>query len=339
MQLIPSALIKDLAERFGLSSEPEYFTGGHKWSDGTIYSVSHSGNTYLLKIIKATGEQHSQVILERLSWAAYLSSHGINTIAPLSSCHGQLVETCSAPEQDYCAFAWQKIPGETTPDLHPRDLHEFYRDWGSLLGDMHTLAKTYPKWLESGAQDDAGKALISQSREWEVFYNWIPDPEVKQAWLVMQARLDALPRTRDNFGMIHNDPHLENLMCSPQGLVLLDFDVANYLWFALEIAICIYSAYSRAGFHSRHKVPRAELKDLFVKPFLEGYLSRNKLPETEWNQIELFLNYRRILMFTVFYEQIQSANPRYLAEFKQEILERKKYLDFDIVELVNSLRS
>jgi len=165
--------------------------------------------------------------------------------------------------------------------------------------------------------------------------NQIPDFEVRQAWLEMKETLDARPRNRENFGMIHNDPHLGNLLYSPQGLVLLDFDVANYLWFALELAICIYSVYSRAGFHSRHKVPRADLQELFVKPFLTGYQSQNQLPETEWDSIELFLNYRRFIMFTVFYEQIREANPRYLDKFKQEILTGSKYQDFDLRDMAH----
>jgi len=61
---------------------------------------------------------------------------------------------------------------------------------------------------------------------------------------------------------------------------------------------------------------------------MKSYRSEYKLPEGEIMDIELFINYRRMIMFTVFYRQISEQNPRYLQQFKREILDEIPYLGF-----------
>ena len=53
--------------------------------------------------------------------------------------------------------------------------------------------------------------------------------------------LEDLPRTRDCFGFVHNDPHIFNLLADGDAITLLDFDVANHHWFVSDIAIACQS--------------------------------------------------------------------------------------------------
>jgi amicoumacin kinase len=53
----------------------------------------------------------------------------------------------------------------------------------------------------------------------------------------MKDVLSQLPFTRDTYGFIHNDPHIQNILKKEERIILIDFDVANFHWFATDIAV------------------------------------------------------------------------------------------------------
>jgi len=316
-------IAKHTAELFGAEVYPTYFAGGHKWSDGTIYNVNYLQGELLLKLIPDPKDESRAAILERLSFFDWLCEHGIRVAKPLRSVNNEILERIVLDGTACLARAWMKIPGEHIGDRHPAELADFYEAWGAMLGKMHGLSSHYCQWGHSSCSDAAGLPLISWQREWELFYGWLPEEEVKNAWLEVRTELECLPIRRDNFGFIHNDAHPGNILITDQGLALLDPEVANYHWFMTDLGICLNSEYSRIGHHSIHKSAMSELPELFLVPFLKGYLSQHRLAKEDIHQIRLFLHYRRFLMYAVFYEQIREHDPEYLQAFRRELCDRK----------------
>ncbi|MDD2543269.1 MAG: aminoglycoside phosphotransferase family protein [Candidatus Cloacimonetes bacterium] len=315
-------LISKAARLYSCPDDPEYYAGGHAWSDGTIYF--HQKRNLMLKFMEATDDLSLSATKLRMAFARYLSENGITCLCPIPSTHDVLVEVLDDDGHCYLCYAWHRLEGHTLADLHPQVLSSFYTNWGTMLGKCHKLATEYPLWHES--VNPEGLAL-SRKRERDILGNMNPDPDVRQAWFETHAILDERSFDRSTHGFIHNDPHPQNIIQSGSRLNLLDFDVSGLHFFATDVAICIYSEYSRACFHSQHLVNRSDLRALFLVPFLSAYCKEYSLPQSEWNDIELFLNYRRMIMFTVFHEQIQQNDSEYLKVFKREILERKPYLD------------
>jgi Ser/Thr protein kinase RdoA (MazF antagonist) len=308
---------------------PEYFAGGHEWSDGTLFRYAYKGEDRLLKLMPARSEQALDPVRERQAFLEYLNLHGVDTTLPLRSERGELAELVTLEGRDYVAYAWRMVPGEHITLGDPRDCRDFYARWGRLLGKLHRLAQSLPDWRHSACRDARGVPLISRRREWDHFFNWFRDDGIKAAWLRMRQDLDRIPVRRDNHGFIHNDAHPHNILQDGSRLILIDFDVANYLWFALDLAICVYSEYSRVNFHSPYAYRNEELDAIFVTPFLQAYESENPLPAGEYVNIELFLNYRRFLMFACFYDQIKANAPAYLEQMKRDIITARPYLPAD----------
>lgn len=326
---MPEAPREALRELYAWDAPPLYFAGGHAWSDGTVYRYSHRGENRLLKVMPASFERSLASVAERQAWQEWLGLNGVDIAPPLRSEAGNLAEAFDRDGQEFIAYAWRMVPGDQVQLGDPRDCEDFYRRWGKMLGTLHRLAKSWPQWRYSACADSAGSPLISRSREWEIFHNWFQDAEVRAAWSGMKLELDALPVTRENHGFLHNDPHPGNILADGGRLILIDFDVANYLWFMVDLAICVYSEYSRVNFHSPWARRNDELDAIFVTPFMLGYASENSLTPEEYSRVELFLNYRRYLMFACFYAQIRDNNPKYLARLKRDIIEARKYLPED----------
>lgn len=338
VQHAPEQLVKQFIRLFGGQGDYEYFAGGHDWSDGILFRYRRDNSNYLLKLSQSNDEQQVKALSERQAFVRYLAENGIRTTSPISSQQGKLVESSIWEGEIYLAFAWKMLDGEGYKDQHPNELQGFYAQWGSMIGRLHQLAKKYPTWKESETLASTGNSILSWQAEWDIFYNWIPDAEVKQAWQGMHSFLQDYPRSRENFGFIHNDAHPQNMLFDKEGIILLDFEVANYHWFVTDIAICLYSEISRISFHSTHQCARADMQELFIKPFIEAYNSVNSLPRADLAHLEQFLNYRRFLMFTVFYNQIKKHNPRYLEEFKQQIIQGKNFLPEESLEYILKTR-
>ncbi|MDD3142675.1 MAG: hypothetical protein PHG32_00590, partial [Candidatus Cloacimonetes bacterium] len=83
------------------------------------------------------------------------------------------------------------------------------------------------------------------------------------------------------------------------------------------------------NFHSPWARRNAELDAIFISPFMQGYESENTLTAGEYGHVELFLNYRRFLMFACFYEQIRDNAPEHLARMKQDIIQARTCLPED----------
>ena len=322
---LPQRLLDFIRDAYRPDDDPIYFAGGHEWSDGTVYSYNKDKKPRLLKILMLSGADQLAAARERLDFIDFLATNGIDTIYPVHSANNNLVEFCDC-DNGYIMFSWDKALGEHIQGLDPIDLKLFYSKWGKLVGSIHRLTQKYPRYLQSACQNSKGQALISFDSEWSYFDGMMRDDAMREAWRLQRQRMEELSPSRASFGFIHNDPHPGNILRDKERLVLIDFDVANYHWFLTDIAICIYSEYSRCNFHSsfRHRSP--DLPELFLKPFLKGYQRENDINPIHLDQIELFLNYRRFLMYCVFYDQIHSSNPQYLIKFADEICSFKPYL-------------
>jgi len=322
MRYVPQEILDAYAECYGVTSNDLIkFAGGEDWNDGTIYQYPHGGNVYLLKVMEMTaGSSDDQMRLdERLDYLFYLGERQAPIIHPVLSANKHLVERVSWEKYHFQAYAWKKVEGEFQQGEDPRELTQFYQNWGAALGRIHALAKQYPSWRESANQDAQGQPLIYWENEIRFFRNWLNDEEVRAVWDELHAILLTREINRENFGFIHNDPHHGNILVSKKGLVLLDFDVANYHWFMIDVGIMFFSEINRL---SRSKPLPLETRQFIIDKLLCGYASQNTLPSSELDQLELFVLYRRILSFCVFYEYLEQHNPIVLGQVKKSIIER-----------------
>jgi Ser/Thr protein kinase RdoA (MazF antagonist) len=183
---------------------------------------------------------------------------------------------------------------------------------------LHRLARQYPSWKAS-VHPESGEELLTWREEWESFYDWCQDDKVKLRWVEIKQRLDSLPVTRQVFGFIHNDPHIWNLLVDGDRITLLDFDVANHHWFINDVAIACQNILIFLSGGLNGPVRDREKLLGFLGFFMEGYEREHHL-SSEWlGRLDLFIAYRRILLFTVMYGWIRSK-PDLYTSWRQMIL-------------------
>jgi Ser/Thr protein kinase RdoA (MazF antagonist) len=317
---VPASVREALAALYGASvAQLDHFAGGHNENDGIIYAYPHGDGRRLLKVmaIPAADQQRGLFCLEeRLRFMRFLGEHDAPIVFPLLSPQGRLYERHSAEEHLWVGYTMDIAPGQGVPG--DRWDPAFFRAWGRAIGMLHRLTQLYPSW-EASVDPLTGAEMLTWWEEWQGFHGWCRDEQVKAAWLEMGQRLDQLPRTRDSFGFVHNDPHINNLLADGERVTVLDFDVSNHHWFTSDIAIACQSVlFSMTGGMERPLQDRARLR-AFLDFFLEGYARENHL-SAEWlDRLNLFIAYRRLLMFTVMQDWLE-AKPDVRHGWKQMIL-------------------
>lgn len=319
---VPAPVCNDLARKFG--ADPDMLShvgGGDASSDGIVYAFPHDQGRCLLKImaIPLKDQRRGRLAFEeRARFIRYLGERGAGVAYPRTSPQGRLYETTAGADHLWIAYVMDPAPGEAMPERawDPR----FFRNWGQAVGRTHRLTLDYEPWRRA-IDPETGESFLTWEEEWQGFYDWCPDAEVREQWLALKVELDLLPIERESFGFIHNDPHIWNLRVDSDRVTLLDFDVANHHWFMTDIAIACQSIliFHSGGLNSPlHDAARLTS---FLDAFLEGYELEHTLPAAWLDRLDLFIAYRRILLYIAMQDWVASQ-PEVAATWKSLILTR-----------------
>lgn len=315
--------LSKVAEKFGTRYDSlSFLGGGREDSDGIVYSYKIDDRDMVLKVLAIPiieKEAALKKIKERIHFINFLGENGVDIAYPLLNCNNNLLETIEIEKYVLLAYTMNRIEGShPKPDDYSK---EFYYNYGKTVGNLHKIAKKYSKWKGTGIDGDCD--VLGWQDEWNIFYNWCSDDEVKKCWTSMKDVLSNLPFTRDTHGFIHNDPHTENILVNKNKIVLIDFDVANFNWFAADIAIASQSLlFSVTGGMERPITDISKLK-YFYEHFLKGYETENHLDNYFIENIDIFINYRRMLLFTVLQDWL-ATEPDKKESWKNMILNSPK---------------
>lgn len=298
---VPETALEEICRAFGLERESLTFLGGGREdSDGIVYAIPRGEVLKILPLSERDGEAEL-ALRERMAFARHLAGQGVPIVAPLAEAGDDPLRFGGSAEGRFAGYRMKRLPG--TPPPPDAFTPQLVTAWGGALGRLHRATQSWPHWQGSAARDAAGKPLISWERERDGFLGMCRDEEVTRAWQDVCARIAKLPVERNGFGFTHNDPHNQNILFDGEGIHFLDFDVANAIWFASDIAITLQGlSFGPAGGMER-PVERQDLLQDFLDTFMQGYWRENPSLAPSWlEQINLFVAYRRILIFIIVQE-------------------------------------
>lgn len=328
MKPIPDSILDTLTAQCGTSRTALAFLGGGREdSDGTAYTYAHSLGERVLKVLPVNLDDPASLlpILERLKFVHYLGEQGVRIVYPLALPSGDLLTLAGSGPEGYLAYTMPRARGKTP---EPQQWSPaFARLHGQMVGQTHRVTQAYPTWQCSVID---GQQVLGWEQEWQGFYDICADPDVKSYWLTLRKRLSALPQTRQTFGFTHNDPHVQNLLLDGEPgaggtLTLLDFDVANYHWFINDVMIAMqHLLFAQTGGIERPLQDAAPLR-AWLADFMAGYETENHLDPWWLGQLNLFIAYRRALLFTVMHDWLQTQ-PDTCAQWKEMTLTEPEIL-------------
>ncbi len=185
-----------------------------------------------LFFVRITNYKTYQEQLEEVNWTNYLYSQGINVPMIVASKNDSLIEKIMLDEEKRVVL-FQAASGIHLP--RSKWNKTVFRNLGQQIGRMHRVSKEYMKsgikhWYESEEYD---------------FLKYIPAKEktIREIAQVVLNDIKELPQDNSNYGLIHGDLWLENVLVdSNSKLTMIDFQDCEKHFYVYDLAVPIYSA-------------------------------------------------------------------------------------------------
>jgi Ser/Thr protein kinase RdoA (MazF antagonist) len=231
-----------------------------------------------------------QEIRSELHWILALRREAVvETALPVAGSDGELVQLLQSPSgrAERHAVAFERLPGKE-PDPNCDAAH-WFEELGQLTARMHAHARRWP--LPDGfcrkrwdVDDMVGP--LAHWGPWRAAIGLSADGAqcIERALLVIRARLDRLGRSASQFGLVHADLRLANLLVDGAHLRIIDFDDCGFSWFLYDFAAAI------SFIEHQPFVPE------LLQAWLTGYRAVASLPREAAAEIPTLVMLRRILL-------------------------------------------
>lgn len=312
--IFKSEIADEFGKRYGVKEGGLISCGGF---ESFVYSYSDLSNDYIMKITHSTIKDEKQILSE-IDFVNYLHKNGVPVSQAVPSAFDRYLEKIETENGCFYARSYQKAEGTRPSEMQWNTV--LFRHYGETLGQIHKFSKTYkpqyeqffrPQWNENDRLKpkrnllDMDMAVLEKARE-------------------IVSYLSLLPKTTDNYGIIHNDFHSSNFFLKDGKITLFDFDDMEYSWFASDIAIVLYYAL----YWKPRGIESPDYPQKFFDAFMEGYSLQNRVDDSIMKHIPYFAKFRHVLMYLALSEafdlnNLQKREQELLNKLQREIEENK----------------
>lgn len=232
-----------------------------------MFRFWQEGQLRYLRLSHAS-ERTPAAIQAEQEFILHLANTGLAVARPIRSANNVYIEALDDEGQRYYAVAFEGIRGK---ELEVEDLDEsIVRMWGRMLALLHQASKTFAHQSARPTLQDEFRAVLAT----------LPPSESATAQVIQAGLewLETLPK--DDYGLIHGDFELDNLIWDGAQFHIVDFDGAMYAGYAADIAFALGDVWLG---ESKNPTQRIDW-------FLAGYGDIRRVPKDTRAHIPRYLN-------------------------------------------------
>lgn len=315
-------IITEAGNCFGIQRKNIKTIGGF---ENFVFEYTKDNRDYILRLVHSSHRKMTFVEAE-LEFIDHLFKNGASVSNVVYSTKGNFIEKVMDDFGGYftvCVF--EKAPGTF---VQKTDItSDFYRKFGIEVARLHTITKTFlPKtkryhWHEED-WIDIGKRSLPEDDMFMI------DLAVKHV-----NKIKSYETTFDSYGLIHTDLHFGNLFYDNGNFTFFDWDDSAYKHFISDIAIIIFYHFGLGP--DKDDVIEKKTKD-FLKHFMKGYNTLNKLDYIWFERLNDFLKLREFILYMVLHaageEVINSPfGVRFISKYRNRIKNNIPFFNLDNV--------
>ncbi|MFH0766573.1 MAG: phosphotransferase [Bacillota bacterium] len=317
-------ILEEAGKHFDVELKDLFKVGGF---ENFIYGYKKSEEEFILRISHSSHRTYEELLAE-LDFVNYLAVHHANVSIPIVSKEKNLVEKIDIKNSYFTVSSYIKAKGERpTPEYFNEN---FFFNYGRTIGNFHRLAKKYhPRNSTIKRFKWDGDPLFINARSYlldtdEIIYNRFTE---------LIKKLNQLPITKENYGLIHTDIHIGNFFTKDDQLCVFDFDDCAYMWFISDIAIALFYY---LDFSMRDETHEKENAHFFMTHFMKGYLTENKLSYEDMSMMQDFLKLRELVLYIVLYRSVDMEQnnfaKRYVDKYRNRIIHHVPFVELDFTQ-------
>ncbi len=277
-------------------------------SANVLFGFKQDGRDCFLRFNHAT-ERTPQMIQFELDYLAYLQAAGLRVVQPIRSLAGNFIESVDTGLGQFHAVAFERVSGEMLDisTLTPAQVAA----WGRTLGELHQAVVGY---------NAVGR--LTWRDQIESLEQDLPTHEsaARQAAQLLHSQLAQLPintyQVKDNYGLIHFDFELDNLLWDSERFGIVDFDDCIWHWHVADIAFALRDLFD-------DDPAQVDLQNPTFKAFIGGYRQAKALPQEDLDQIPLFLHLHNLVAFAKLLRAMDAGDaaddPTWLKDLRQRL--------------------
>lgn len=278
-------------------------------SENHTYLVQQGSTKAVLRVHRP-GTHPRPDILSELDWMAALKRGGaLETPDVIPGVDGGRVQ-----QADLGAFGtrfavlFEFVPG-ASPGMDD-DLEREYEILGGLAARAHLHAMAWTPPPEFSRVVWSAETLLGPGQP--IFGDWRDCPHARdpanlevleQVEAKVRAALEDLGTGPQDFGLIHADMRLANILVDGGEVRVIDFDDCGTGWFLYDFAAAV--SFLEAD-------PRVRI---YKAAWLRGYRRIRDLPASAEALLDTFMMFRRFMLLAWIGSRITSPEPRALAPF------------------------
>ncbi|HKT97861.1 MAG TPA: phosphotransferase [Paraburkholderia sp.] len=276
-----------------------------KFRENAVFSVfsSAAGKRVALRLHRP--HYHSrQALISELKWMDALHAAGIPVPRALPNSVGELLVSVAAPNTDdvFWVDMLEWIDGAPVGSAEERtyaggdEIERIYRELGKLAARIHEHSAKWtpdpefwrPSWDLAGCIGVPSPAQTETEPLWGRYTDLQHLSDEQRSLLSEAAEIAADLLTkfgimRDRYGLVHSDLVPDNLMQTPNGLVVIDFDDCGYGWYLWELGTAVFWHLGEPTY------------DFALRGYVAGYRSVRDLPDEHLSMIPAVLLIRALV--------------------------------------------
>lgn len=251
-------------------------------SENHTYVVESAAGRFVLRLHRP-GYQSARAIESELSWVAALGGR-LPVPRPLVGTDGELLQRLE-PGRFAVLFAYE--PG--TEPAEDAELAPLFNVLGRYAAIAHDHVVTWQRPAVFERPVWTAESILDADGLWG---DWRQAPGVEgdvrrrlgEVDEALRKRFADYGRTSHNFGLIHADMRLANLLAAGDHVTLIDFDDCGFCWFLYDLAASLSFVETRPDL------------DTLVAAWREGYEARRPLAPADIAMIGPTILLRRMAL-------------------------------------------
>jgi Ser/Thr protein kinase RdoA (MazF antagonist) len=258
----------------------------------TYAMVTKTGERFVIRIHRHGYSSLAEMESEH-HWVAALAEVGFGIAEPVLTSRGSAyvaTDFGDGTTRQVGVMRW--VDGASMGDTldNDPDLSEtLFAELGHTIGELHNHTNVWTPPPEFTRRRWDVEGLLGDNAHWGRF--WDMDVLSAAARSTFQASRTEIRKalrefgdSPDRFGLIHADLHIENVLQSSRGQVVIDFDDSGYGWHMYDVAVALV--------HHESPVGHTAVRDALIG----GYRTARHLDEDQISMISMFMLMRSLVL-------------------------------------------